>query len=124
MTTEIFLLILCTIAIILLIIFRKTAFVKKNWRYALILIPAVLVLVLKILATIRSKGTASTSSNATTLKDDITSIKGKLEEVNSVVKVEAAIEKTKNEQLMNELKEVQKIPDDRERRKRLAEMVG
>lgn len=124
MTTEIFLLILCTIAIILLIIFRKTAFVKKNWRYALILIPAVLVLVLKILATIRSKGTASTSSNGTTLKDDITSIKGKLEEVNSVVKVEAAIEKTKNEQLMNELKEVQKIPDDRERRKRLAEMVG
>jgi glucan phosphoethanolaminetransferase (alkaline phosphatase superfamily) len=124
MTTEIFLLVICAIAIVLLIIFRKTTFVKKNWRYALVLIPAVLVLILKILTTIRSKNAAPISTNDETLKDQITTIKGKLEEVNTVVKIEAAVEKTKNDQLMTQLKEVQQIPDDRERRKRLAEMVG
>lgn len=127
MSTEIFLLILCLVAITLLIIFRKTAFVKKYWRYALILIPAVFVLIIKVLATIRSNNTGSSptvNSEQNSLKDEVHSIKEKLQEVNSVVKVEAAVAKTNNEQLMDQLKEVQKISDDRERRKRLAEMVG
>lgn len=128
MTTQLVLLSICIVLIVLLIVFRKTSFVKKYWRYALILIPAVLILVVKILATIRQKGTDSNNTTTDTgtpvLKDEITNIKEKLEEVNTVVKVEAAIEKTKNEDLMQELKEVQKIPDTRERRRRLAEMVG
>jgi glucan phosphoethanolaminetransferase (alkaline phosphatase superfamily) len=120
MTTEVILLVLCCIVIALLIVFRNHSLVKKYWRYSLILAPAIVILVLKILVVIRSKKT----SNQPVIKDEITNIKDKLTEVNTVVKVEAAIAKEKNDQKMEELKEVQKITDDRERRKRLAQMIG
>lgn len=97
-------------------------FVKKYWRYSLILIPAVVILVLKIIIVIKQKN--STVNQPNVLKDEITNIKDKLEEVNTIVKVESAIAKEKNDQKMNELKEVQKISDDKERRKRLAQMLG
>jgi len=128
MTTQIVLLILCCFVMASLIVFRKTAFVKKYWRYALILAPGILVLIIKILTTIRqnSSNSSGLSSNdkEPTLKDEITTIKERLEEVNTTVKVEAAIAKTKNEEMIKELEEVQKIPDQRERNRRLAEMVG
>jgi hypothetical protein len=114
--------------IALLIVFRKTSFVKKYWRYALILIPAILILVVKILTTIRQKPKKSFDDpdmvEEPTLKDEITTVREKLEEVNTTVKVEAAIAKTKNDSMMEELKEVQKIPNRRERIRRLAGMVG
>lgn len=126
MSIEIFLLILCVIVVIILFVFRKTTFVKKYWRYALVLIPAIFVLVAKILITIRSKdsNSSTTSQGQSVLKNDVITIKDRLQEVNTVVKVEAAAAKTNNEQLMKDLKEAQKIADDKERRKRLAEMVG
>jgi hypothetical protein len=54
----------------------------------------------------------------------VSEIKEKLQEVNTVVKIEAAVAKTENQQLMTELKDAQKIEDNRERRKRLAELMG
>jgi glucan phosphoethanolaminetransferase (alkaline phosphatase superfamily) len=123
MTTEVVLLICCCIVVVLLIVFRKTSFVKKYWRYSLILIPAIVILVLKILAVIRQK-TPSSQEQPNVLKDEITNIKDKLNEVNTVVKIEAAVAKEKNDVKMTELKEVQQIKDDRERRRRLAKMLG
>jgi glucan phosphoethanolaminetransferase (alkaline phosphatase superfamily) len=120
MTTQVVLLGLCCVIVVLVIVFRKTSFVKKYWRYSLILIPAILILILVILK--GNKGNTSTNSSA--LKDSISDIKGKLNEVNTIVQIEAAITKTNDEQKMQQLKEVQKIPDDTERRKKLAELIG
>jgi glucan phosphoethanolaminetransferase (alkaline phosphatase superfamily) len=120
MTTQIVLLILCCVIAALMIVFRKTSFVKKYWRYSLILIPAIFILVLIILK--GNKG--NTSTNSSTLKDSISDIKGQLNEVNTVVQIEAAIAKTNDDQKMQQLKDAQKIPDDQERRKKLAELIG
>lgn len=125
MTTELFLLSFCLVIIVLLIVFRNTSFVKKYWRYSLILIPAIVILVLKILTSIRSKNIGSNAKpNNVALKDEVLNIKEQLEEVNTVVKIEAAVAKTENNQLMTSLKEAQKIKDNKERRKRLAELMG
>lgn len=124
MTTELVLLVICCIAIVFLIVFRKTTFVKKYWKYALVLIPAVLILVLKILSTIRSNSKTTSTTEQDELKDHISEVKEQLQEVNTVVKIEAAVAKNENQQLMTELKDAQKIEDNRERRKRLAELMG
>lgn len=123
MTFEVVLLILIAIIVCLLIIFRKNSYVKKYWRYSLILAPAIILLIFKIIVTIRQKK-ADDATKPEPLKDEITNIKGKLEEVNTVVKIEAAVAKEKNDVKLAELKEVQKITDDQERRKRLAAMIG
>ena len=123
MQTEIILLIVCLVCAALIIQFRKTSFVKKYWKYFLILAPGIIILVLKILLVIRQKP-GTTSSQTPPLKDEITNIKEKLSEVNTVAKIEASVAKEKNETKMKELQEVQKIPDARERRKKLAQMIG
>jgi len=120
MTTYILLLALIAV-ITLLFIYRKTKIVKKYWRYSLILAPGIILLILKIILVVRQK---PVQNQPNTLKDEITTIKDKLTEVNTVIKIEATIEKTKNDQVIKELKEVQQIKDDRERRKRFAQMLG
>jgi hypothetical protein len=116
-------LIVCCLIIALLIVFRKTTFVKKYWQYSLILIPAIIILLLKIISVIRQPNVV-VEQQKTPVQDHIAEIKGKLEEVNAVVKIEAVVAKEKNDVKLQELKEVQKIPDDRERRKKLAQMIG
>jgi len=121
MQTEIILLSVCLICILLLIVFRKNPFVKKYWKYSLILLPGIVILVLKIILVVRQK---PESSNQSPLKDEVLNIKEKLNEVNTIAKIEASVAKEKNEIKMKELQEVQKISDARERRKRLAQMIG
>jgi hypothetical protein len=123
MSFEIILSILVVIIVGLLILFRNNTYVKKYWRYSLILAPAIILLILKIMVTIRQKKVDDTVKSDP-LKEHITDIKSKLEEVNTVVKIEAAVAKEKNDTKIAELKEVQKITDDQERRKRLAAMIG
>ncbi|MDD5649660.1 MAG: hypothetical protein PHF86_04470 [Candidatus Nanoarchaeia archaeon] len=124
MTTQVELLIVFFIIIVLFIIFRKTSFVKKYWKYAIVLVPAILMITLKILSRQKTTEKNNSEEKNANLKDEIISIKEKLEEVNTIVKVEAAVAVSKNDELMKELKEVQKIPDARERRKKLADMIG
>lgn len=120
---QIILLVFCCVLIVVTIVFRNTPFVKKYWKYSLILIPTIFMLALKILSMIRTRD-VKPSTNLNVLKDEVLNVKEKLQEVNTVVKIEAAVEKTKNDQLMSDLKEAQKIEDNRERRKRLAELLG
>lgn len=122
MTTQIFLLVLCFIVIALLIVFRKTSFVKKYWRYSLILIPAILLIVFKIMLILKDKSTGNTPS--VNLGNEVSNIKGQLGEVNTVVQIEAAIAKTNDQQKIDQLKQIQQIADDDERRKQLAAMIG
>ena len=125
MSWEIIGLIIIVVIVILSIIFRKNPFVKKYWKYLLILIPGALVLILKIIQdmTVKQKeGQVQVPGSAT--QAHIQEIKDQVTEAQTVAKVEAAVAKTKNDETMAKLKEVQAIEDDRERRRQLAAMIG
>jgi len=123
MSIQVVLLLVCCLIVALFIVFRKTSFVKKYWQYSLILIPAIVILLLKIISVLRRPNIVVEQQNSP-IQDHIIETKEKLQEVNTVVKIEAAISKEKNDEKLLQLKEVQKITDDRERRKKLAQMVG
>ena len=125
MSYEIVALIAILAVFALAIVFRNTSFVKRYWKYLLILIPGVLLLVLKIIQDAKNRRTEDKVTESTSAtKDHIQEIKEQITEVQTVAKVEAAVAKTKNDAKMEELKEVQAIKDARERRRRLAEMIG
>lgn len=120
---EITFLIVFIILILLIIVFRKTLLIKKYWYIILIILPAFILISLKFLTIIFSKK-PNTNFSSTDLKDQINSIKEKLNESNTIIKIEAISIKTKNEQMKKNLKEVQKIKNDKERQEKLAQMIG
>jgi glucan phosphoethanolaminetransferase (alkaline phosphatase superfamily) len=125
MSWEIIGLVVLVIIAIIVIVFRKNPIVKKYWKYLLILIPGALVLILKIIqdtTTKKKEGQAQASGSAT--QAHIQEIKDQVTEAQNRAKVEAAVAKTKNDETMQKLKEVQAIKDDRERRRQLAAMIG
>jgi len=125
MSWEIIGLIAIVLVVTLAIIFRKVPIVKKYWKYLLILAPGALVLILKIIQD--AKGTKTEDNveeSASAAKDHIQEIKEQIIEVQTVAKIEATVAKTKNDETMKKLKEVQTIEDSRERRRRLADMIG
>jgi len=116
------------IIIILLIIFRKTAFIKATWKYFLILFPLFIFLILKIISgrKVNSGGSgkgSSQSKESDTLEKKIGALSDKLQEVHTEVAIEVSAEKTKNEEKIKELEKVKKIENKDERRKRLADMI-
>lgn len=113
--------------VVLLILFRNTAFVKKNWKYFLIIAPLMIFLVLKIMSGSKSKGDGqkpSSEGKSEDLGESVEKLKDKLQEVQIEVAIEVSAAKTKNEEVIKELEEVKKIEDKSERRKRLAAMIG
>jgi len=124
MNWEIIAIIAIVIIGILLFIFRKNPFVKKYWKYFLILAPALLFLIFRLIQRSKSKGGDGDTKEDKTLRNEITRIKDDLQEANQVAAVEVAVAKTKNKEKLEELKEVTKIKDSKERRKRLADMMG
>ena len=118
---------LCVIAllVVLMVIFRKNPIVKKYWRYALILIPLVILIILKIIMDIKNKGrTTNTDQRSEDLANNIQEIHEKIKDIQMESKAEIAVAKAKNDVVIKELEEVKKIPDRAERRKRLAAMIG
>jgi len=118
---------LCVIAllVVLMVIFRKNLIVKKYWRYALILIPLVILIILKIIMDIKNKGrTTNTDQRSEDLANNIQEIHEKIKDIQMESKAEIAVAKAKNDVVIKELEEVKKIPDRAERRKRLAAMIG
>ena len=114
---------------VLLIVFRNNAFVKKNWKYALILIPLIIFIILKIMSGLKAKDNGGGSSSPTPTKDNeleknIENLKDRLVEVQMETAAEIIVAKTKNEETIKQLEEVKKIEDKSERRKRLAQMIG
>lgn len=105
------------------IIFRKTEFVKKNWRYLLILIPAALIIVLKIIQNSRDK-TKTDQKKSEELQQTITGVKDQLWEAGAATKIEVAAAREKNEEVLKKLEEIKKITDGEERRRQLAEMIN
>jgi hypothetical protein len=112
---------------VLLIVFRNTTFVKKNWKYFLILAPLAVLIVLKIIAGRKDPGgTTPVSGDKPNddLEKNMEKLKDKLEEVQMETAIEISAAKTKNEEVVKQLEEVKKIEDKSERRKRLAAMIG
>jgi glucan phosphoethanolaminetransferase (alkaline phosphatase superfamily) len=111
-----------TIAV-LLIVFRKNPYVKKYWKYALILIPAAIILILVIINK-RQGDTGTGSTNPDPLGGAIQDIKDDLQEANLTAAVEVSAAKEKNKETLDKLAEIKNLDDKRERLKRLAELVG
>ena len=114
------------IVVVLLIVFRNTSFVKKNWKYFLILAPLAVLIILKIISGRKDPGStpSSGSSSNNDLEKSVEKLKDKLGEVQMETAIEVSAAKTKNEEVIKQLEEVKKIEDKSERRKRLAAMIG
>jgi uncharacterized membrane protein YeiB len=114
------------VLVILMVIFRNNPMVKLYWKYALILLPLVVLLILKIINDAKNKavgsGTAPTKPDP--LATQIQSIKDDLVEAQMTSAVEIAVAKTKNEETIKKLEEIKNIPDKAERRRRLAALIG
>jgi len=127
MTWEWVALIGIAIVVILLIVFRNTKFVKKNWKYFLILAPFVVLIILRILSGVKKNDTTTSSGSdqkSDDLDKDIEKLKDKLQEVQMETAIEISAAKEKNEEVLKKLEEIKKIEDTSERRKRLAAMIG
>lgn len=114
------------VLVVLLIVFRNTTFVKQNWKYALILIPFVALIVIRLVSGAKGKGSAASSSTGQgdDLGKAVEELKDKLQEAQMETAVEISAAKTKNEEVVKQLEEVKKIEDKTERRKRLASLMG
>lgn len=107
---------------VLIGIFWKSQFVRSYGKYALILLPCLVVLVLKILTAPKDNGKNPKAEQK--LQDDIQEVKEKIVEAQKVAAVEVTAARAKDNETMKKLIEVKAIPDVRERRRRLAEMIG
>jgi len=125
MSWELLAIIAFVVIAILGFLFRKNPIVKKYWKYGLILIPAVLVIIMRM---INNKNNANREEDieesAGALQDAVSSIKEDLNEASMTAAIEVTAAKTKDEVKVKELQEVVRIKDKRERRKRLAGMIG
>ena len=114
------------ILVILMIIFRKNPIVRLYWKYSLILIPLVVLIILKIVTDSRNRTNTGTTDPvkpdplATKIKD----IKDELVEAQMTTAIEVSAAKAKNNETLKKLEEVTKIPDKAERRRQLAAMIG
>ena len=128
MSWEILALAAVAIVVILLVIFRKNPHVKKYWKYSLVFVPLVLLIILKIIIDIKNRGKINGSpaevDRADDLREKITELKDQITEVQLESAIEISAAKSKNEEVIKELEEVKQISDKRERRRRLADMIG
>jgi len=108
--------------VILMIIFRKNPIVKKYWKYGLIFIPLIFLIILRIIN--KRKVPSTGESNKDPLRSKIEDLKDSLQEVNLEAAVEVSAAKEKNKQMIERLKEIKKIPEKKERIRRLADLVG
>jgi membrane protein implicated in regulation of membrane protease activity len=107
---------------VLIAVFWKSQFVRSYWKYALILLPALVVLVLKLLTAPKDGGKNPKAEQQ--LQNDIQEVKEKIIEAQKVASVEVTAARAKDNETQKKLIEIKAIPDVKERRRRLAELVG
>jgi len=109
---------LLLIAIIVLMIkYRKTYFVKITWRYALILLPFILIILIKLF----TKKPPNTDDGKFALA--INDIKGKLNEAQMISAIEVTAAREDDKIKLEELKKATDIKNDAERRKALVDLM-
>lgn len=99
----------------------KNPITRKYWKYALILLPAMIVIVVSLVN--RRKGSGG-DEEPDVLRGAMDDIKEDLHEAQMESAIEVSAVKAKNAAKIEELKEVKKISDKSERRKKLAAMMG
>lgn len=124
MSWEYLILGLVAVLIVLMIIFRKHPIVKLCWKYTLVLIPLVVLMVLKIISNIKPTTNTPTADKPDPLGTKIQGIKDDLTEAQMTTAVQVAAAKQKNNDTLTKLEEVKKITDRSERIKQLAAMIG
>jgi len=123
MSWELLGLIAITIIGVFMFVFRKNPFVEKYWRYALILIPAAVIIIL-ILVNKRRGASSLQQGQSDALAGAISKIRDDLTEANHIVAIKTAAAKTEQAQVVKKLEEIKQIEDQKERLKQLAEMLG
>ena len=103
----------------LMIIYRNTYIVKLTWRYALILLPVLLIIIFKLLSTKKTD-----PNSGSKLDNTINEIKNRLSEAQQVTAIEITAAREEDKVKLEELKRITQIKDDAERRKQLAELMG
>lgn len=106
--------------VILAILFRNTVVVKRYWKYLIVGLPAIILLIMN--AIIKMKN-SNNSNSEESLRDEIDKIRDKIIEEETIAAIEITAARTENEVVVKKLEEIKKIPDDRERRKRLADLI-
>lgn len=125
MSWELLALVLIIIAVILLVVFRKNVYVKKCWKYALILTPGVIIIFLRLLLIWKEgKQAAADDKGAKTLASTIGQISKDIKETQLTSAVEVAVAKTKSAETIQKLENIKKISDQDEKIKQLAALVG
>jgi len=97
--------------------------VEKYWKYALILIPAAVILIL-ILVNKRKGDQSQQQGQADALAGAISKIRDDLTETNHVAAIKTAAAKQDQAQVVKKLEEIKQIEDQKERLKQLAAMLG
>lgn len=120
---EIAFLVLCVAIAVLLVVFRNTFIVKKYWRYALILLPFVVIVTIQLIIKIKTGG-KTTSGEADGLQRSISDLKDNLQEAHNVTTIEVTASKAKDVATLQKLQQVRAIADKDERTKQLAAMMG
>jgi len=123
MSWEILGLIIVLIIGIMLFVFRKNPFVEKYWKYAIILVPATVVLIL-ILVNKRKGDQGRQHGQADALTGAISKIRDDLTETNHIAAIKTAAAKTEQAQVVKKLEDIKQIEDQKERLKQLADMLG
>lgn len=106
-----------------IIVFWKKPLVKKYWKYALILLPGMLFLILKAIND-RNSNDVKDDKKKEEIRNKIDAIKEDIQEAQLEAAVEVSVAKAKSEEKLKELKEIKKIKDKKERRKKLASLIG
>jgi len=120
MTLEIMALVLGTALVVAAILLRKYPIMKKYWKYFLILIPGLLLILFRLMTSKKNSNPAHDRQ----LSDAIDNVKDRIEEAQLEAAVEVTIARTKDQELVKRLEEIKKIDDRRERSKRLADLIG
>lgn len=110
---------------VLIGIFWKNPYVQKYWKYALILLPLLILIILKIINDMQNKGNTTTADKKSQeLAKKIKDVNDDITEINMTAVAEIAVAKAKDTAKKQQLEEIKQISDKTERRRRLAEMIG
>lgn len=124
---EITLLVVLSALVILAFIFRKEPWLEKYWKYFLILLPVIALLLLEVLKkkpAPGSTGTGQSVNDPNSFAGKIQEVKDSLQEANTVAQVKTEIIKQQEDKKVAELNTILQQPDASIRRKQLADLLN
>jgi len=124
---EITLLVILSALVILAFIFRKEPWLEKYWKYFLILLPVIVLLLMEVLKKKPASGTTGAGQSVNdpnSFAGKIQEVKASLQEANTVAQVKTEIIKQQEDKKVAELNTILQQPDASIRRKQLADLLN